>query len=116
MVKQFTCIVCPVGCLLTVEGEGKKIISVTGNSCPRGKAYAESEFTAPVRTVTSTVRAKNGGMIPVRTSGGVPKEDVLSLMKAISACHPDLPVNAGDVLILELVPGVDLVAVKVIEL
>lgn len=47
MVKQFTCIECPVGCLLTVEGEGKKIISVTGNSCPRGKAYAESEFTAP---------------------------------------------------------------------
>ena len=89
MVKQFTCIECPVGCLLTVEGEGKKIISVTGNSCPRGKAYAESEFTAPVRTVTSTVRAKNGGMIPVRTSGGVPKEEVLSLMKAISACHPD---------------------------
>ena len=45
--KEFTCIICPRGCLLKVDDN----MNVTGNTCPRGKDYAISELTNPVRTI-----------------------------------------------------------------
>ena len=55
--KELICIVCPRGCHLKAEGpDGNGNYSVTGNSCPRGRAYAVSELTHPVRTLTTTVR------------------------------------------------------------
>ena len=42
--SEFICINCPLGCMLTVEYEGKNIISVTGNTCPRGDKYARQEL------------------------------------------------------------------------
>ena len=61
---DLTCIRCPMGCAIHVEMENGQVVSVTGNTCPRGAEYAKSEATAPVRTVTSTVRAL-GGVRPV---------------------------------------------------
>ena len=56
MVRELTCIVCPLGCDLKVElDENKRVLSVSGNTCPRGKVYAENECVNPRRTVTSTV-------------------------------------------------------------
>lgn len=57
---DLTCIRCPMGCAIHVEMENGQVVSVTGNTCPRGAEYAKSEATAPVRTVTSTVRALGG--------------------------------------------------------
>ena len=45
MERKLTCIICPLGCELRVETEDKKVISVSGNTCPRGKVYAENECT-----------------------------------------------------------------------
>ena len=39
MNRTLTCIVCPRGCTLTVTGEGDSL-TVSGNSCPKGKQYA----------------------------------------------------------------------------
>ena len=36
--RELTCIVCPLGCRIKVELDGDKIVSVTGNTCPRGKS------------------------------------------------------------------------------
>ena len=33
MLREFTCIMCPQGCDITVELDGGKIASVTGNKC-----------------------------------------------------------------------------------
>ena len=38
--KELICIGCPMGCALTVETEGNEVLSVTGNTCPRGESYA----------------------------------------------------------------------------
>ena len=46
MIKTLTCIECPVGCEIRVETENGEVKSVQGNSCPRGKMYAESLGTA----------------------------------------------------------------------
>ena len=50
--KEFTCIVCPRGCTLTVE-ENNGEYTVSGNSCKRGKDFAVSEMTCPMRTICS---------------------------------------------------------------
>ena len=45
MTKTMNCITCPRGCLLTVEFEGNKVLSVSGNVCKRGVTFAEGEIT-----------------------------------------------------------------------
>ena len=33
--RELTCIVCPLGCAVTVEMEGTEILSITGHTCKR---------------------------------------------------------------------------------
>ena len=40
--RELTCIGCPLGCSITVTMNGTDVVSVTGNTCPRGDAYALS--------------------------------------------------------------------------
>ncbi len=99
MKRELTCIVCPMGCSLSVEIEDGKVISVTGNTCPRGEAYANSECLHPERTITSTVRCADGSVAPVKTCKPVPKEKVFECMKAINAVIAPLSIRRGDVII-----------------
>ena len=41
--REMTCIICPMGCPITVEMRGEEIASIKGNTCKRGAAYAEAE-------------------------------------------------------------------------
>ncbi len=109
MKKELTCIVCPIGCTLSVELDGKSVVSVTGNTCPRGKKYAEDEFTNPQRTVTSTVKCSDGGMVAVKTDRTIPKDKMDECMKIINSKIADLPVSVGDV-IIEDVFGSNIIA------
>lgn len=111
MKRELTCIVCPIGCSLVAEIEDGKVLSVSGNTCPRGKAYAESECIAPMRTITTTVKCLNGEILPVKTAGTIPKEKIFEAMKIINDVHPVLPISVGDV-IIENVFGTNVVAVK----
>ena len=110
MRTSLTCIECPLGCSIEVEVEAGKVLSVKGNTCPRGKMYAESEVICPRRVLTSTVRAASGEMIPVKTSQSVKKAEMFELMKKINAVHPQLPVKIGDVLIKDIAEGANLIA------
>lgn len=114
MKRELTCIVCPVGCSLLAEVDDGKVINVTGNTCPRGKAYAETECTAPMRTITTTVRCRNGKMLPVKTDRVIPKKKMREAMEIINNASPDLPILIGDV-IIENVFGSNVVAVKNLE-
>lgn len=111
MERKLTCIICPLGCSLTVQLEGKKAVNVTGNGCPRGKAYAESECTDPRRTVTSTVLCADGSLVSVKTDKPIPKEKIAECMALINKTVATLPVSIGDVLI-EDVFGSRLVATQ----
>ena len=111
MKRELTCIVCPIGCSLMVEFENGEVKSVSGNTCPRGEVYAKNECTNPQRTVTSTVRCKDGSMVSVKTEGTIPKEKITECMELINSLTPDLPVRIGDVLI-ENVFGTNIVATQ----
>ena len=97
MERKLTCIICPLGCALTVQTEAEKVISVTGNTCPRGKKYAESECTNPQRTVTSTVKCADGSLVSVKTDKTIPKEKMTECMTLINKAVAKLPVAIGDV-------------------
>jgi len=111
MKRELTCIVCPLGCVITAEIENGKVIGIWGNSCPRGKAYAETECTAPMRTITTTVRCAGGEILPVKTASPIPKDKIFEAMAIINKSSPVLPIRAGDV-IIENVFGSKVIAVK----
>ena len=111
MNRTLTCIVCPIGCELSVELSDKEVVSVKGNTCKRGESYAISECTYPVRTVTSTVRCKNGDMLSVKTDKPIPKDKIFECMKIINSLHPHLPISVGDV-IIENVFGCNIVSTQ----
>ena len=111
MKRELTCIVCPRGCQMTVELEGKNVLSVVGNFCPRGKTYAETECTHPTRTVTTTVKCADGSLLSVKTDRPIPKENMMDCMKRINETVVSLPVFVGDV-ILSDVFGAQIVATQ----
>lgn len=98
--RKLTCIVCPKGCEVTVifDGEGK-ISDISGFTCPRGKEYAYAECTAPVRTVTTTVRCEDGEVVSVKTNKPVPKEKIFEVMAEINSVIAQNSVKIGDVII-----------------
>jgi len=99
MKKELTCIVCPMGCTLFVEVDGKKVKSVSGNTCPRGEKYAHSECTNPKRTVTTTMRCSDGTLVSVKTDAPISKDEVFGCIALINSTVAELPVVVGDVLI-----------------
>lgn len=97
--KEYTCIVCPRGCTLTLVAEGGEVLKVEGHACKRGEAYAKDEYVHPVRTLTSTVRLADGRLLPVKTDRPIPKEALLSAADALRSLHPEAPVTIGQILL-----------------
>ncbi len=116
MERELTCIRCPIGCQLTVKAEGEAV-TVTGNTCPRGKEYGIKEVTNPTRTVTSSVRV-DGGKLPlvsVKTKEDIPKDKIFAVMDAIHQTRAAAPVRTGDILIENVAgTGTDIVATRTV--
>ena len=104
--KELICIGCPMGCPIVVEMEDGKVLSVTGNTCPRGESYARKEVTNPTRIVTTTVRVDGGKvpMINVKTERDIPKDKIFECIAALRGVTMKAPVHIGDI-ILENVAG-----------
>ena len=98
--RKLTCIVCPKGCDLAVSfGDDGAIENISGFTCPRGKEYAYAECTAPVRTVTTTVRCLDGDVVSVKTSMPIPKGMIFEVMDAINVVVANNSVQIGDIII-----------------
>lgn len=117
MKKTMTCIVCPMGCEMSVSYEladGKAVnIETEGNTCKRGAKYAVTELTDPQRTLTTTIRTVGGStpLLPVKTSKPIPKDKLFEGMAIVNANVAHLPVCVGDTIIADFVcEGIDLVA------
>lgn len=114
MKKEMTCIICPNGCLLTVETE-KECVRILGAKCERGKQYAYTEMMDPQRTVTTTVLVENGTepLCSVRLSKAVSKGVVFTVMREARKLRARAPIAIGDVLAANLCGlGCDLLATR----
>ncbi len=112
MEKDIVCIVCPNGCTLHISTHGEEI-AVSGNKCPKGEEYAKTELTNPMRTLTSCVATAFPAhpVLPVRTSGAIPKGEIMNAMKAVNAIVVDSAKSCGDVIVSNFMGfGVDLIA------
>ena len=112
MKKELTCIVCPMGCRLSVEvDEAGLPTAVEGNRCPRGAAYAKDELTHPTRTLTTTAPTVDGGVVPCKTDRAIPRELLFEAMKAVNSLSAPAVVRIGDVLLPNLLgTGANIVA------
>ena len=125
MNRMLTCILCPNGCELQVAyeavteadgaGESVKLLSVTGNKCPRGMEYAKQEIINPMRNIASSVTLV-GGMMPlvsVRLTGPIPKAKIMDVMEVIRSVSVQAPVKIGDVIVENVLGlGVDVIATR----
>ena len=80
--KKMICITCPTGCEMEVLCDGDQI-TVSGNRCPRGAAYAETEIKDPRRTVTAVVHTEGGKFQSVRTDKPLPRPLIPGLLNRI---------------------------------
>ena len=109
--KDMVCIVCPVGCRISVDEDSD--YEVTGNKCPKGASYGKKELTFPTRTITSTVKIKNAihNRLPVKTSSEIPKDMIFDVMRELNKLEVVSPVKVGDVILKNVLnTGVNIVA------
>lgn len=114
--RELICINCPMGCPLTVTLDGDQVVSVSGNTCPRGEQYGRKEVTNPTRIVTSSVYvdgAKGVSMLSVKTAEDIPKGKIFEITAALKDVRVKAPVHIGDVIIENVAgTGVNVVATR----
>lgn len=113
--RELICIVCPVGCHLSVGKDGEDGWQVSGNQCPRGKVYGIKEMTNPTRVLPTTVTINNGLLhrLPVKSSEPIPKNLLFEAMTVINQVRIEAPVKRGDVVVKNILDtGVDIVATR----
>lgn len=111
--RIMNCIMCPLGCEMTVIIEDGSVTGVTGNTCPRGPKYAHDEVTAPKRMLTGTVRIQGGllPLLPVVSKATLPKEKILSCAAELRKITVTAPVAEGQIIVKNILGlGVDIVA------
>lgn len=108
--KEIICIVCPTGCILTIEATAdvESGYTVTNTSCKKGIVYGIEEMTDPRRHICSTVIIEGARLrrLPVRTSKPIPKDIIFDCMKEINKVRLKSPIKMGDV-VLANVLGTD---------
>lgn len=115
MVKEYTCIICPNGCDIMAEIKDKKILSLEGAACNRGREYVEQELTNPHRNIASSILLEDG-MLPivsVRLSSPIPKDKIFDVMDVIKKVRLKAPVFVGQVAIENVLGlGSDVIVTK----
>ncbi len=115
MERVLTCIECPMGCEMKVEYDGCQVLMVKGNTCARGKLYAENEVICPKRVVTSTVKTCDGKMVSVKTKEPIRKSEIFTVMQKINSVVAKTPIKIGDIIVNDICDGVSLIATMEIE-
>ncbi len=113
MKKTLICTVCPNGCEITVDYTTKEDAQVSGYTCKRGIPYAIAECFEPMRTFTSSVKIAGSDrrVLPVRTSGPIPKTLLMDAAAALREIELTVPVKMGDVIVENFLDtGVSLVS------
>lgn len=112
MEREIICVVCPSSCRVTVKGEGTEIAEISGYTCKRGLEYATNEFIAPVRTLTTTIKAEDyvSPIIAVRSNRPIPKDQQFACMEVIKNTKVRGPFAMGQVVIENILDtGADIV-------
>ena len=114
---ELICICCPLGCRVNIERNGDDF-TVTGNTCPRGRDYAISELTAPVRMVTSSVPVVGSveKTVSLKTDKPIAKELIFKALETLKGVVVTAPIKEGAIIVSNILgTGVNFVATREIE-
>jgi CxxC motif-containing protein len=118
MESKITCIICPIGCEVTILHKEGIITNMEGHQCKKGIEYVKEELFDPKRTLTTTMIVRDGELplVSVKTNRPIPKDRLFEVMDCISEIEIDAPLEIGDVLV-ESVLGLDadIVATKKVD-
>ncbi|GLI51866.1 molybdopterin oxidoreductase [Tepidanaerobacter syntrophicus] len=119
MQKKITCIICPVGCEITVTGTKDTIEKIEGNQCKRGIKYVTDEYFDPKRILTTTIKIENYKLpvISVRSDKSISKKLIFKCMELIKKTCIKTPVGMKEVVIKNILDtGADIITTKTTEL
>ena len=118
MKRELICISCPIGCHIQAEMMAAGEVEVSGNRCPRGKAYALNELTDPKRMVTSVVAcaSKELPFVPVRSSAPVSMALIGELLDTLRALEVAPPLASGSVVLSDFKgSGVNIITTRSVK-
>lgn len=114
--EHITCILCPIGCNITINKNKKKIIE--GAKCDKGMEYSRNEMLNPMRILTTSVIVKNGiiPLVSVKTNKPIPKNKIFEIIKIIKNTKVNAPIQIGDIIIKNILEtGSDIIATKTVK-
>jgi CxxC motif-containing protein len=111
---EIICVMCPLGCLVTVTIDDKGNVSgVANNLCKEGEKYAIAECKFPGRVLTTTVLTEGSTrkLLPAKTNQPIPKEKLMESMCSLSGIKVKPPIKMGQIIVPNILgTGADLVA------
>jgi CxxC motif-containing protein len=113
--KEITCIVCPIGCKILLETEGKQFRIIDGDKCKRGVDYVRAEVLDPRRILTSSILVKSGEwpLVSVKTTEPIPKDKIFLVLNEIKHTMFKAPVKLGDIILKNVCDtGINVIATK----
>jgi CxxC motif-containing protein len=116
--KEITCIVCPIGCKISVRNEGKRLAVLKGNKCKKGIEYARNEVFDPRRMLTSSVLVEGGEwrLVSVKSTNPIPKDKIFSVLKELHKTTIRAPVKSQQLILKNVAnTGIDIIATKTIR-
>lgn len=101
MKNRIVCTLCPNGCEIDAEYTSRGDVQMRGNRCEKGYDYAVQECFDPQRTFTGSVLIKGSyrKRMPVRSSGPIPKDKMMTCAASLKEVMLEAPVEAGHVVL-----------------
>lgn len=116
MTKEIICVICPRGCRIKIEEHANQIIKIENHGCKKGIDYANNEFKNPRRILTSSIPiegAKDGRMLPIRSSAPIPKNLITLCMEQIKKTGVKASVQMHQIIIENILgTGSDMIACR----
>ena len=119
MEREYTCIICPNGCLIKVEYKGTNIKNIKGDECPKGKDYVKNEITNPLRVFTGSVLVENGdfSLVGVKTPVPIPKKYLKKIGEITRHLKVEAPIEISQAVASNLLDkNIDLVATRKVNI
>lgn len=117
MIDRLTCVLCPVGCELEVQGDGRDL-DIQENQCDKGIDFAREEILHPKRNPATSVplAGTSDRMVSVRLSAPVPRAMIRPVLEEIGRLRPKPPVRRGDILLRNVSgTGADVIATRTLS-
>ena len=116
--KKIRCVLCPLGCTITINVD-KEVCQVNdGPHCKLGIEYAKNEARDPKRIVTTSVQVTGGEwpLVSVKTTCPVPLEKIFPIINETKKLVLMAPVNNGQILCKNILgTNANLIATRTVE-